>query len=126
MHSWYKVAHNCTKHKVVSKEGLWLNPDLTPGQSRGVTLPPDLIADLGVGWDRVAVGCQGVGETHEPLLLGDIARGLVRTVARDLVETDVLRQTRPRPWLQIDAGSMARDGDRCEVGHKARVRGVLE
>ena len=55
-----------------------------------VTLPPHLIADLGVGRDRVLAGDQGVGEPDEASLLLSIARGLIRTAGRDLVEADVL------------------------------------
>ena len=60
-------------------------------QTRGVALPPDLIADLGSGRDRVAAGDQGVGEPDELGLLGSIARGVIRTAGRDLVEVDLLR-----------------------------------
>jgi hypothetical protein len=54
-------------------------------------LLPDLIADLGVGRDRVLAGDQGVGETDEPDLLILIARRLIDTAGRDLVEADTLR-----------------------------------
>src|SRR3954469_17069818 len=55
-----------------------------------VTLPPDLVADLGVGWDRVAARDQRVGETNEAGLLLGIAPELIRTAGRDLVKTNVL------------------------------------
>ena|SRR5215216_1879037 len=58
---------------------------------RGWTLPPHLVADLGVGRDRVAAGDQGVGETDEAGLLLGIARGLILTARSDLGEPDVLR-----------------------------------
>jgi hypothetical protein len=50
-----------------------------------VTLPPHLIADLGVGRDP------NVGETDEPGLLLNITRRLIRAAGGDLVETDTLR-----------------------------------
>ena len=56
-----------------------------------MTLPPHLIADLGVGRDRVAARDQGVGETDELGLLGGIAWGLVLTVGRDILEADMPR-----------------------------------
>ncbi len=56
-----------------------------------MTLPPHLVADLGVGRDRVATGDERIGETDEPRLLGGITRGLIRTAGGDLMGTDMLR-----------------------------------
>jgi hypothetical protein len=56
-----------------------------------MTLPPHLIADLCVGRDRVATRDQDVGGADEPDLLGSIARRLILTAGRDLVEADMLR-----------------------------------
>jgi hypothetical protein len=53
--------------------------------------PPHLIADLGVGRDRVAARDQSVGETDELGLLGGISRGVIRAVGSDLVEADLPR-----------------------------------
>ena len=60
-------------------------------RTRGVALPPHLIADLGVGRDRVFARGQGVGEADESDLLLSIERGLIDTAGRDLVEADMLR-----------------------------------
>ena len=56
-----------------------------------MTLPPHLVADLGVGRDRVATGGERISETDETRLLVGVARGLIRTAGGDLVETDMLR-----------------------------------
>jgi len=59
--------------------------------SYGATLPPSLIADLGVGGDRVLARDQSVGETDESGLLLGIARGFIRPAGRDLMEANMLR-----------------------------------
>jgi hypothetical protein len=56
----------------------------------GVSLPPHLIVDLGIGRDWMATGDPSVGETDELRLLGDIAWGFIRTTGRDVAEADEL------------------------------------
>src|SRR5215212_10098992 len=69
----------------------WFREGIFSEPGARLPLPPHLVADLGVGRDRVAAGDQGVGETDEAGLLLGIARGLIRTARSDLVEADVLR-----------------------------------
>ncbi len=56
-----------------------------------MTLPPDLITNLGVGRDRVATGDERISEADESRLLVGVARGLIRTAGGDLMEADMLR-----------------------------------